>query len=138
MGWEDAAETAAEQVRRWDAGESIWTVAMGGFGPEYEMCIQVAAVELLRSHLSQTPDVAVGRDWGIETIGKIRDARCAGMTILQVRAARFLGLQFLRSGPRAAIRAALEEGHIAPERIIQCANVPGPNGGHPTPQAAQS
>ena len=30
------AVDAAEQLRRWDAGDSIWTVEMGGLGPGYE------------------------------------------------------------------------------------------------------
>lgn len=37
-----------DAVRRWDAGEMMWTVEMGGLGPGYEQCIQIGMIEVLR------------------------------------------------------------------------------------------
>lgn len=37
-----------EWLRRWDAGETVWTVEMGGLGPGYEQALQIAAVEMVR------------------------------------------------------------------------------------------
>ena len=45
------ADTAREQVERWDAGQSIWTLEMGGMGPGYEQAIQVLAIEITRDNL---------------------------------------------------------------------------------------
>ncbi len=39
---------ATEWLRRWDAGETVWTVSLGGLGPEYEQCIQITGAEILR------------------------------------------------------------------------------------------
>ena len=41
-------KTWQEALERWDAGESVFTVEMGGFGPGYEHCIQATAFDLLR------------------------------------------------------------------------------------------
>jgi len=37
-----------DAVQRWDHGDQVWTVEMGGIGPGYEQCIQVGMIELLR------------------------------------------------------------------------------------------
>jgi hypothetical protein len=42
---------ARDLVRKWDAGDTIWSVEMGGFGPGYEQALQVAAVEFAREGL---------------------------------------------------------------------------------------
>lgn len=39
------------RVAKWDAGEPIWTVEMGGLGPGYEQAIQVTSLEILRALL---------------------------------------------------------------------------------------
>lgn len=41
-------ENAAEWVKRWDKGDSIWSIEMGGFGPGYEQAIQITVVETVR------------------------------------------------------------------------------------------
>lgn len=41
-------ETVDDALKRWDAGESVFTVEMGGIGPGYEQCIQILAFELMR------------------------------------------------------------------------------------------
>lgn len=41
-------ETCEEWLRRWDAGEIVWSVEMGGLGPGYEQAIQMVAAEILR------------------------------------------------------------------------------------------
>lgn len=37
-----------DAVKRWDAGETVWSVEMGGMGPGYEQAIQVGMIELSR------------------------------------------------------------------------------------------
>lgn len=39
---------AQEWVDRWDNGDSIWSIEMGGFGPGYEQAIQITVVETVR------------------------------------------------------------------------------------------
>ena len=42
-------ETAIEALAKWDAGESVMTVEMGGLGPGYEQCIHIMAFEIIRA-----------------------------------------------------------------------------------------
>ena len=52
----DFEMTAKEAVQRWDDGEPLWCIELGGLGPGYEQCIHVCAVEILRDALaSETP-----------------------------------------------------------------------------------
>lgn len=37
-----------DAVDRWDRGDSVWSVEMGGLGPGYEQCIQVGMIEVMR------------------------------------------------------------------------------------------
>lgn len=41
-------ESAEEWLRRWDAGESVWSIEMGGIGPGYEQVIQITTANILR------------------------------------------------------------------------------------------
>jgi hypothetical protein len=43
--------TAADLIAKWDRGETIWSIELGGMGPGYEQAIQVAAVEMAREGL---------------------------------------------------------------------------------------
>ena len=45
-----------EWLRRWDAGETVWTVEMGGLGPGYEQALQIAAVEMIRILINESFD----------------------------------------------------------------------------------
>lgn len=40
--------TALEALARWDSGDSVFTVSMGGLGPGYEQCIHIMAFEIIR------------------------------------------------------------------------------------------
>lgn len=42
---------AADLLRKWDAGDTIWSITLGGFGPGYEQALHVAAVEFAREGL---------------------------------------------------------------------------------------
>lgn len=44
---------ATEWLRRWDAGQVVWSVEMGGLGPGYEQALQICAAETLRVMLEQ-------------------------------------------------------------------------------------
>jgi hypothetical protein len=52
---------AAEWLRRWDEGRSVWSIEMGGLGPGYEQCIHVTAAEILRYMLHEQVDTSA---WG--------------------------------------------------------------------------
>lgn len=53
---------AADWLNRWDAGQGVWSIAMGGLGPGYEQAIQITAAEILRWLLQHAPDYEQWKD----------------------------------------------------------------------------
>lgn len=53
---------AADWLKRWDEGKGVWSIEMGGLGPGYEQCIQIACAEILRYMLSRGYDPAKRED----------------------------------------------------------------------------
>lgn len=56
------AETASDWLAKWDAGDPVWSIEMGGIGPGYEQCIQITAAEVLRHMLAAEYDAASWQD----------------------------------------------------------------------------
>ena len=132
------ALTAAEQLRRWDAGESIWMVEMGGLGPGYEQCIHVACMEVVRDLLGQPlptedsseADKAQWREKVDAALHRADKFPGMGMSGAQAGAARNLAGFLLRYGPSKAY-ADLKANHPdrAKDMIQVCRSWPNP----PTP-----
>jgi len=100
--------TAKEAVEKWDRGESIWSVEMGGLGPGYEQAIQVLIVELLRDNLDKEFPADNDKEgwhawgaaydtWGDDTVHRI-DESCGGFSGAQVGVAKNVALNILRKG----------------------------------------
>jgi len=89
--------TAKELLAIWDAGESIFTVEMGGLGPGYEQCIHILVMEIIRDEAdNQVPDKEWG-SWGEKAISRVdRQLHLSGA---QVGAARYLASQLIAKGP---------------------------------------
>ena len=106
------AETVHEQIRRWDAGDSIWTIEVGGLGPSYEQAIQIAAIEIARA----CKDLVGLKKKDEESTNRFRLAyqdRLKGMGLsgAQVGAAEWLAFQWCANGgPRMLIQRAKLEG----------------------------
>jgi hypothetical protein len=121
------AKDAREQLRRWDAGEPIWTVEMGGIGPGYEQAIQVLAIEIVRDNLDQPlpadGDEAAWREFGmataerIDVIGPDGKYSCGGFSGAQLGAARNLAARWLRIGPAAVHAEVPSDRHIQASRF---------------------
>lgn len=115
-------ETCREALEKWDAGDSVPTVEMGGLGLSYEQAIQVLAFELIREYLEPPhgitkPDQVLA-EWGDHVADRVnaffRDEKKVGsMTGAQVCAAKNLASRLLLNG----YRKSLEE--IPKDRIIQ-------------------
>ncbi len=114
------AVDAREQLRRWDAGETIWTIEMGGMGPGYEQAIQVLAIEIVRDNLDTPVPEKPPQDWGYSTVERIDrklpdgSYSCGGFS---VGAARQLAYRWLTIGP-AALQAKSDK-----DRHIQASNI---------------
>lgn len=100
---------ATEWLRRWDAGERVWSISMGGLGPGYEQCIQITTAEILRHLLAEKYDVEKWSDadaWKRDR-AVIEKAGFANATIdnlglsgAQWGAAMSLATALYRQGPR--------------------------------------
>lgn len=113
-----AAIDAAEQLRRWDAGETIWTIEMGGMGPGYEQAIQVCAIEIVRDNLGKALPVDGSdeiRVFGDSTLSRI-DNVLGGLTGAMFGAARQLAYKWIQIGPAKVLE------HVPVDRRIQCSN----------------
>lgn len=94
------AKTIMDIILEWDAGNTIWSIEMGGLGPGYEQAIQLLFVELVRD-MKDTPlptDETFG-EWGNETVTRI-DKTCGGFSGAQVDAAKMIAYRMLRDGPQ--------------------------------------
>ena len=119
MSFDLVAKDVREQLRRWDAGESIRTVEMGGgIGPGYEQAIQVLAIEIVRDNLDKPlppdGDKAAWREFGMATAERIDvkgpDGKYScGFSGAQFGAACNLAARWLRIGP-AAVHAEVPRG----------------------------
>lgn len=100
-------ETVAEALAKWDAGESVFTVEMGGLGPGYEMAIQGLAFELMRALDGKMED---GKPWShYDPIVNPVVSECdgkpwGGFSGAQVGAAKSLVGHVVLKGYRNALR----------------------------------
>lgn len=112
-----------EWLKRWDAGQTVWSIEMGGLGPGYEQAIQIAAAEILRHLLEKSYD-AMGwlssNAWAndraaIETYG-FANARVQALQLsgAQWNAALSLATALYKNGPIALALDARNK-----ERLIQ-------------------
>ncbi len=111
-------QTLNEAVERWDNGELLFSIELGGLGPGYEQAIQVTGMELIREFKDKFGDV----DWDNEDdVGKInktvgafsndvtRKLRLSGA---QFDAAKNMAFVFIRNGWEKAIGMAPGDRHI--------------------------
>lgn len=101
-------KTAQELIKAWDEGRTIPTIEMGGLGPGYEQCIQIAAVEFTRATLDFKDTGNRQEDWDRfdvlygEVLKKIDDD-LGGMTGAQYGAAKNLAWNWVHIGPEAFV-----------------------------------
>lgn len=103
---------AADWLRRWDKGDTVWSIEMGGLGPGYEQCIHITCAEILRNMLDRKYDVTKWEDadtWKqdrteIEKMGFDNPTiKALGLSGAQWGAAMNLACHFYRNGPRAVM-----------------------------------
>lgn len=119
---------AADWVARWDAGQSVFSISMGGLGPGYEQCIQIVAVEVVRAMLkigetwwNEGSDDANNAKWRVirDKVDKIVSPITAplGLSGAQWGAGLSLAGHVYRKGPRAIMNdEAVKDRHIQVSR----------------------
>lgn len=123
-------ETVAEALAKWDAGEPVFSVEMGGLGPGYEHCIQTIAFECMRAWLPTLPWPTLNDefpdDWNdrldelsdpvIDVLDKMPGG---GFTGWQVGAGKNLAACVCRRGYREALRdPAVADRLIQVQRVL--------------------
>lgn len=125
----DYLMTAKDAIATWDAGHSLWTIEMGGLGPGYEQCIQVAAVEILRDAIAA--EEATDKHLDLDGFKALRDATIhthdktlGGMSGAQASAATNIAWRAYNDGWGKMLQTAKEQG-IEDSRFIQvCSHWP--------------
>jgi hypothetical protein len=117
-------ETVEVALAAWDAGESIFTVEMGGIGPGYEMAIQGLAFELMRVFIAARlpPHGVELTEFQRDQIQKLIDGVVhrfnsepwGGFSGAQVYAATNIAAAVVRRGYRTALRD-----DVVKDRLIQ-------------------
>jgi len=85
---------AKDWLARWDKGDSVWSIEMGGMGPGYEQAIQITAAELLRFLLEKKYDI---KSWEDEATSK-RDRDEIHKASLEIPKIKDLGLSGAQYG----------------------------------------
>jgi hypothetical protein len=99
-------------LRRWDSGDTVWSIEMGGLGPGYEQAIQVLAMEIIRDEIDNgIPEESKWRSWGDSTVTRINDS-CGGFSGAQVGAAKQIAYRFIKEGPSEALKDVERERRI--------------------------
>lgn len=98
--------TITEVVQKWDAGEPIQAIEMGGLGPGYEQAIQILIVELLRDNDGKPlpdPESDEAKTWGDDTVNRVNGWPGCGFSGAQVGAARGVAFRMLSQGYEATL-----------------------------------
>jgi hypothetical protein len=121
---------AADWLKRWDEGRTVFTLEMGGLGPSYEQCIHITCAEIVRQMLHAKYDATRWQDadvWKhdrteVEAVMHDRQAISKlGLSGSQFGAALSLASCIYRDGPRAVLtNPAVKDRHIQ-----VCRNFPG-------------
>lgn len=121
---------ATELLARWDRGDVVHSIEMGGLGPGYEQCIQITTFEMLRFLLEQKypiEDLKDEQKWkrireeideavmSVPVVGKL------GLSAAQWGAAISLSTAFYMTGP---VKIMADE-HVKDRKILVSKSFPG-------------
>lgn len=105
------ADEAAKNLAKWDRGDSVWSIEMGGLGPSYEQCIQNLAIEIVRTVVAEKPTTKEAYTAIADRVASEQDKRY-GFSGAQVGVAQNLAWRLAFHGWDAAIQSADEDRRI--------------------------
>jgi hypothetical protein len=113
---------AQDWLDRWDKGEGVWSIEMGGMGPGYEQAIQITAAELLRRILERKYDKKALQDknyWKLcgdelhEYSMQNKAIKKLGLSGAQYGAALNIAIRLYLDGPRKIMKnEQIKDRHI--------------------------
>src|SRR5437667_4684256 len=106
--------TVDDALTRWDSGDSIFTVEMGGLGPGYEQCIHIVCFALLRHFKDAPRELFDDSEESRARIGHMMDEwlwaepeiNKLGLSGAQAGAGKTLAYRALRDGWREMVLSA--------------------------------
>jgi len=97
---------AKDLLHRWDTGQGVFTIEMGGIGPGYEQALQIAMFEMLRHLVNHRPRIAKSKlrdddKWPTiqDTLWNLPTLNGLGLSGAQTGAATQLAAHFYLDGP---------------------------------------
>jgi hypothetical protein len=121
---------AKDWLTRWDAGQGVWSIEMGGLGPGYEQCIHITCAEILRWFISNECDAskwAEAEGWKVDrermekALHQVPAVKELGLSGAQWGAAVNLATRFYLDGPRKV----MTDEYVKDRRIQVSKNFPG-------------
>lgn len=108
---------AADWLAKWDRGDGVWTVQMGGLSAGYDQAINIAAAEMLRAFLDLKPVLVTGEPIPQEVRDAISTAlgdapSALGLSGAQYGAAFNLAMAIYHLGPIKAVGEAPDDRRI--------------------------
>lgn len=101
-----AVDEAREQLSRWDAGDSVWLVSLGGIGPGYEQAIQVLLVEIVREAIGARPNTQGEWELVTQRVVSHHNETLGGLSGAQVGMAKNAAYLLLTRGWKSAVDVA--------------------------------
>lgn len=111
---------AQEIIDKWDNGEIVWSIEMGGLGPGYEQALQMAAIEGLRELAAfdgTLPDDPKDLNTAVRRITDPGLNRVEGLSGAQAGAATWVAYKLYSWGEEGLREKAKESGDG--DRMIQ-------------------
>lgn len=99
---------AAEWLARWDRGDGIWTLEMGGLSAGYDQSINIMAAEMVRALLDLKPELVTGEAITAELKAAIDTAIGSAPSVLGLSGAQYHG----------ALSVALGIYHLGPIQFV--------------------
>ena len=112
---EKVTETLQDTIKKWRAGEIVWSADLGGMGPGYEQAIQVLLWELCSRWDGQMPpltDDNYPKEFTDFTDIVVHDLKNWGFSGAQVAQARVTAYQFIVHGYAEMMNKLPEERRI--------------------------
>lgn len=105
---------AAEWLRRWDAGDGVWTITMGGLSAGYDQAINLIAAEFVRALVKLAPEPGEFTDELRTQVSEecAQAASTLGLSGAQHGAALGMAWRLYSLGPVKAIGSAPDDRRI--------------------------
>lgn len=109
----DYPETGLEAAKKFLAGETVWSVEMGGLGPGYEQAIQVGIFSLIDGVGGNLPEEFEDAKKVLDSkLHELNEKKKWGLSGAQAGAMKQVAYQFIKYGYRSMMEKAPKDRKI--------------------------